>query len=177
MSTHTRLGFGSGFPIRLSGRSVRSEFPIRFSNRGPPVLKRYGLGIVLNAAKVYNIDEMPSAVGKVQPARSSINWEEGYDQNELEFQSLMKLQSFPGTPRVISYEREVVFWNEWCQRDTMNLLVVSKLGNHKPTYTVWFQTLVPHNHLTRHHNLGKLVAKMRRKCPQLPSNICSTTLF
>jgi len=113
----------------------------------------------------------------VQPARSSTNWKEGYEQNQLEYDALMKLQSFPGTPRVISYEKEITVVNQWGQRDTMNLLIVSKLGNHKPTYTVWFQTLVPHNHLTRHHNLGKLVAKMLRKCPQMPSKIDRRRFF
>ena len=163
------MGFRSDFPIRLSGPSFRSEFPIRFSDRDPPILKRCSLGIVLNAAKVYDIDEHPDFVAKVMPAITSKNWKEGYDQNEREYAALKQVESFAGAPRVLSYDKDVAFVNNWGERDTINILIVGKLGNQQPTYWVWLKTPVPHNHLTRNHNLGKLVAKMRRKCPRMPS--------
>jgi len=125
----------------------------------------------LNAAKVYNIDEYPDFVNKVQPAMSSENWKVGYDQNQVEHDALKKLESFPGAPRILAYDPEVTFFNKWNKRDTMSSLIVGKLGNQQPTYWVRLQTLVPHNHLTRNHNLGKLVAKMRRKCLRMPSEI------
>ena len=125
----------------------------------------------MSAAKVYDIDKQPDAVAKVQPAVTSAHWKDGYDQNEIEYTALKKAESFGGAPRVISYEEHVTFFNTWGEIDYMNILVVSKLGNQQPTYWVQLQTLVPHNRLTRNHNLGKLVAKMRRTCPRMPSEI------
>ena len=129
------------------------------------------MGKVLNAAKVYSIDERPDAIAKIQPAITSAHWRDGYDQNDMEFAALKKAESFGGAPRVLSYDRDVVLFNKWGERDTINILIVSKLGNQQPTYWVQLQTLVPHNCLTRNHNLGTLVAKMRRKCPRMPSEI------
>ena len=123
----------------------------------------------MNAAKVYSIDEYPDFVAKVQPAVTSVHWREGYNQNEVEQEALQRVKSFPGACRVLGYYPVVRFFNKWGEEDFMNILIVSKLGNQQPTYWVWLKTPVPHNHLTRNHNLGKLVAKMRRKCPRMPS--------
>jgi len=120
---------------------------------------------------VYDPDERPEAMAIVQPARRSVHWNEDHEQNETEYTALKALESFAGAPRVLSYDREVVIFNEWGEKDFMNILIVSKLGNQQPTYWVQLQTLVPHNRLARNHNLGKLVAKMRRKCTRMPSEI------
>ena len=79
--------------------------------------------------------------------------------------------------RLYDFEYSMVFYNDRGETDTISILIVAKLGDQKPTDTVSLQTLVPHNHLTRHHNLGKLVAKMRRKCPRMPSEIFRRHFF
>ena len=58
------------------------------------ILKFDDTSVVLDAAKVYDIDELPDAVAKFQPARSSANWKEGYDQNEVEYAALKQVESF-----------------------------------------------------------------------------------
>ena len=75
-------------------------------------------------------------MAKIQPARSSVNWKEGYNQNEVEYAALQKVSSFPGAPRVLSYDMDVAFFNNWGERDTINILIVGKLGNQQPTYWV-----------------------------------------
>ena len=57
---------------------------------------------------MYDVKGHTEACAKIQPSRTSKHWEEGYDQNELEHDALMKLQAFPGTPRVLSYNPDMV---------------------------------------------------------------------
>ncbi len=63
----------------------------------------------MNAARVYSIDEYPDAVAKVQPAVGSKNWVYEYDQNEVEYKALRKVESFPGAPRALSYNANIAF--------------------------------------------------------------------
>ena len=78
--------------------------------------------------QVYDIEQLPDAVAKVMPSRRSIHWKEGYEQNEVEFEALSKLQSLEGAPKIFVYEESAAFINVCGQIDFANLLVVSKLG-------------------------------------------------
>ncbi len=63
-----------------------------------------------------------------------MHWKEDYEQNEAEYTALKALESFAGAPRVLSYDRDVVLFNEWGEKDKINILIVTKLGNQQPTY-------------------------------------------
>jgi hypothetical protein len=78
--------------------------------------------------QVYDIEQLPDAVAKVMPSRRSIHWKEGYEQNEVEFEALRKLQSLEGAPKIFVYEESAAFINVCGQIGFANLLVVSKLG-------------------------------------------------
>ena len=78
--------------------------------------------------QVYDIEQLPDAVAKVMPSRRSIHWKEGYEQNEVEFEALSKLQALEGAPKIFVYEESAAFINVCGQIDFANLLVVSKLG-------------------------------------------------
>ena len=67
--------------------------------------------------QVYDIEQLPDAVAKVMPSRRSIHWKEGYEQNEVEFEALSKLQSFEGAPKIFVYEESAAFINVCGQID------------------------------------------------------------
>ena len=62
---------------------------------------------------MYDVKEHPEACAKIMPARSSLHWKDDYTQNELEYHALKKLESFPGTPRVLSYNPDMEASRLW----------------------------------------------------------------
>ena len=76
---------------------------------------------------IYECATRPQAVAKVMPATTSQNWREGWDQNCVEAAALNQMRSVSFAPTVFEHFTHE-FTNKWCQRDTMDVLMVSKLG-------------------------------------------------
>ena len=76
---------------------------------------------------IYECATRPQAVAKVMPSTTSQYWREGWDQNCAEAAALEKLRNVPFAPVVFDHFTHE-FTNKWCQRDAMDVLVVSKLG-------------------------------------------------
>ena len=71
--------------------------------------------------------QKPNLVAKCMPARCSRHFKPGWIQNDTEARYLRKLASFNLAPRV---HRHLVvrFVNRWNQTDTMDVLVIDRLG-------------------------------------------------
>ena len=125
LATRLKAGF-AGLPKLARGCYEKQGYSLEIIPQGDVYAYKASGATRMLYASLRN----PNVVAKVMPAKSSKLWQPGWTQNVTEAASLRKLESFNLAPRVHHHHHlELRFVNRWGETDTMDVLVLDRLGH------------------------------------------------